>query len=481
MATTQTHQIRVPGVSAADLFAWHARPGAVQRLTPAVLGRVVGVPDDGLRVGSRTRLRVGPNPLSMIGAAAGVPWTAVHTAVRAPGSEPAEGEGMYGFVDEQESGPFRSWRHQHTFHDVPGGATIRDEVRWELPSGADAVAGHPIRRQLQRMFDYRSRQLLADLDLHARTGGPDTRTVAITGSSGLVGRQLAALLGSGGHRVIRLVRRPASGPDEISWDPSRGELDHDRLRDVDVVIHLAGEPIGRRFSAAHKEKVLSSRTRSTGLVARALAAIADDGRERALVSASGMSWYGNGVGAGSRPADLVLTEDLPPGSGFLAEVCEAWEAAADPAREAGVRTVQVRTGIVQSAAGGQLALQLPLFRAGLGGPLGDGRSWMSWISLDDLIGLYALAALTPELSGPVNAAAPRPVRAEEYAATLARVLGRPHAVRVPEPGPRLLLGAEGARELAFASLRLSSAGAESWGHRFRHPSLEVALRHELCR
>ena len=481
MVTTQTHQIRVPAVTAADLFAWHSRPGAVLRLTPTVLGRVAAGPDRGLQVGSRTRLRVGPNPLSPIGGRAGVPWTAVHTAVRAPGSHPSDDSGPYGFVDEQESGPFRSWCHDHTFQDVPGGATVRDEVTWSLPRGIGALAHNQLRRQVQRMVEYRSRQLLADVELHRRTAEHGTHTVAITGASGLVGRQLAALLGSGGHRVIRLVRGHATGADEISWDPDRDRLDHDQLRDVDVVVHLAGAPIGRRFTPAHKESVLTSRTRGTGLIARALADISGDGRSRALVSASAMGWYGDGVGAGSYPADMELTEDLPPGDAFLSEVCEAWESAADPAREAGVRTVHVRTGIVQSASGGQLALQLPLFRAGLGGPLGDGQGWMSWISIDDLVGLYAVAALTPGLMGPVNAAAPHPVRAEEYAAVLARTLARPAGIRVPRFGPQLLLGDEGARELAFASLRLSSDRAVSWGHRYRHPTLEDALRHELCR
>lgn len=484
MATRQTHQVRVPGATAGDLFDWHARPGAVHRLTPAVLGRIVSEPDEGLRVGSRTRLLVGPNPLSAVGLPAGVPWTAVHTAVRRPGGPTSRARseiGPYGFVDEQEAGPLRAWRHRHTFADGEDGAIVRDEVTWRPPRAVGALARGQLRRTVQRMFAYRGRQLRADIDLHRRTAAAGPRTIAISGASGLVGRQLSALLSSGGHRVLRLVRRPTRADDEISWQPDRDALDRDQLREVDVVVHLAGAPIGRRFSAAHKDRVLTSRTRSTGLLARALAGIADDGRDRVLVCASGISWYGNGTDPGSHPADTVLTEELPAAEGFLAEVCRSWESAADPAREAGVRTVHVRTGIVQSAAGGQLALQLPIFRAGLGGPLGDGTAWMSWISLDDLIELYALVALTPGLEGPVNAAAPHPVRASEYAATLARVLGRPHAVPVPPFGPRLLLGADGARELALASLRVSADRAEQWGHQFRHPTLEEALRHELCR
>lgn len=453
----QTHQIRVPDVSAADVQAWHARPGAVDRLTPAVLGSVAAAPTEGLAVGSRTKLRVGP----------GIPWTAVHT----PSSD------RYGFVDEQESGPFGSWRHVHTFADVDGGATVRDEVSWRLPVPAPSLVTDQVAAMVEQMFGYRSRQLLDDFAFHTRmqAAGITPRTFAVSGASGLVGRQLCALLTSGGHRVRRLVRGSTTDPDEITWDPAAGRLDPEQLRGVDAVIHLAGEPIGQRFTQAHKERVLHSRTTTTGLLARTLAGLAGDGRDRVLVCASAMGWYGTAAG------DSVLTEDLPAGKGFLAEVCRQWEAAADPAREAGIRTVHVRTGIVQSAAGGQLALQLPLFRAGLGGPLGNGRQWMSWISLDDLVELYAVAALTPAFSGPVNAAAPEPVRANEYAATLGRVLGRPHALRVPAFGPALLLGQEGADELALASQRLSVDRAVAAGQRFRHPTLEAALRHELCR
>jgi len=455
----QTHQVRFADTTAAEVYAWHARPGAVDRLTPAVLGSVAAGPSDGLAVGSRTRLRVGPGP--------GLPWTAVHTSNT---TDP------YGFVDEQQSGPFASWRHEHTFADVDGGATVRDEVTWSLPVPTPRGVDDRVAAMIEQMFGYRSRQLEGDLGFHTRMAlaGVTPRTIAVTGSSGLVGRQLCALLSSGGHTVRRLVRHEPTG-DGIAWDPSGGRLDHDQLRDVDVVVHLAGEPIGQRFTAAHKDEVLRSRTGPTRLLAEALASLASDGRQRALVSASAMGWYGTGAG------DTVLTEDLPAGQGFLAEVCRQWEAAADPARAAGVRTVHVRTGIVQSAAGGQLALQLPLFRAGLGGPLGNGRQWMSWISLDDLVELYALAALTPGLAGPVNAAAPEPVRGDDYAAILARVLRRPHALRVPSFGPALLLGQEGAEELALVSQRLSSDRAISWGQRFRHPTLEVALRHELCR
>lgn len=451
--TTQTHQVRVAEVPASEAFTWHTRPGAMLRLTPAALASVVAEPEPGLAVGTRARLRVGPGP--------GIGWVAEHTE---RWSDPDTGR--YGFVDEQLRGPFRRWQHRHLISEAdPSGAVIRDEVSWALPRLAGPGRGITA-HQVERMLQYRARQVVADLTWQQQHPGPRL-SIAVTGAGGLVGRQLVAFLSSQGHRV-RALRR---GSD---WDPDQDWVARGVLDEVDVVVHLAGEPIGRRFTAAHKERILTSRTRSTALLARTLADLSADGRERSLVCASAMGWYGADTG------DVVLDEDRPSGHDFLAEVCRAWEQAAEPARAAGLRTVHVRTGIVQSATGGQLALQLPLFRAGVGGPLGSGRQWMSWIALDDLVGLYALAVVDPSLSGPVNAAAPEPVRADEYAAVLAKVLSRPHALRVPPLGPRLLLGREGAEQLALADNRLSSARAESWGHRFRFPDLDAALRHELC-
>lgn len=461
MDRTQTRQTLIPGVNAAEVFDWHARPGAMARLAPAALVRIISPTAAGLEIGARARLRVGPGP--------GLGWTAGHTSR----SGPDEGASPYGFVDQQLRGPFASWTHHHQFIDHPDSCVVREEVTWALPLPLRAGTAR-VQKAVDQMLAYRSRQLRDDLGWTARHAGAPPLTVAVSGASGLVGRQLTAFLSAQGHRVLRLVRGGVVGAGSIAWSPEGDWIDVEALREVDVVVHLAGEPIGKRFTAAHKKRILASRTRSTAVMARALASLAGDGRDRALVCASAMGWYGADTG------DQVLTEDLPAGEGLLADVCQAWESAADPARVAGVRTVHVRTGIVQSTAGGQLALQLPLFRAGLGGPLGSGRQWMSWICLDDLVELYALAVVTPELSGPVNAVAPHPVRDEEYAQTLARLLHRPHALRVPRLGPEVLLGSDGARELALANNRMSASLALEWGHQFRHPTLASALAHELC-
>jgi uncharacterized protein (TIGR01777 family) len=448
----------------ATVWAWHERPGAFTRLSPPGQVRASGEPSDGIHPGSEHRFTIGvPGTAGRVGPT----WHARHTAYQPPSL----------FEDVMVSGPLRAWVHRHRFTDTAdGGTRIEDQVDYELPFGLPDALARLVEPQLRGMFAYRERQLRDDLAFHAVH--PDAKTIAVSGASGLVGTQLVAFLRGGGHDVRVLTRRPVRGAGEIQWDPEATDgsgIDPEALREVDVVIHLAGEPIGKRFTAQHKARVFDSRVRSTGVLARALAALAGDGRERAFVVASASGFYGADRG------DEVLTEDAAPGDDFLALVCREWEAAADPARAAGVRVVHVRTGLVQSAGGGQLALQLPIFQAGLGGRLGAGRQWLPWITVDDLVGLYGHVALTPGLSGPVNAAAPSPVRAGEYAATLGRVLGRPTLLPVPAFGPRLLLGAEGARELALAGQRMDAGRAQEWGYRFRHTDLAAGLRHVLAR
>ena len=328
-------------------------------------------------------------------------------------------------------------------------------------------------RALRPMFGYRHRQLAADLAVHARTREvcPEPLTVALTGSSGVVGSALAALLTTGGHRVIRLVRRAPANDGERQWRPD--DPDPGLLAGVDAVIHLAGASIGGRFTPERKRAILSSRIGPT----RALATLAarSPGRLRAFVTASAVGFYGADRG------DEILTEGSDRGDGFLADVAAAWEDAAEPATAAGIRTVQVRTGIVQTPRGGMLRLLYPVFEAGLGGPLGDGTGWLPWIEIDDLLDVYLRAVTDPSLNGPVNAVAPEAEPQAEYARALGRALGRPALIPVPAAGPQLLLGAEGARELAMASQLVRPSVLSASGHSFRYPSLEGALRHVLGR
>jgi len=241
------------------------------------------------------------------------------------------------------------------------------------------------------------------------------------------------------------------------------------------VIHLAGASLAGRFTAEHKREIRGSRITPTRRLAELAAASGGAGNLRAFVTASAIGIYG------PDRKDEVLTEDSPRGEGFLADVVTDWERAAAPAAAAGIRTVRVRTGIVQTPRGGMLRYLYPLFASGLGGRLGDGRQWLSWIGLDDLLDVYLRAVTDPALSGPVNAVAPEPVRNAVYTRTLASVLRRPAVLPVPAFGPRLLLGAEGASELAAASQRVRPQWLVDAGHRFRHPGLEGALRHVLGR
>jgi uncharacterized protein (TIGR01777 family) len=310
--------------------------------------------------------------------------------------------------------------------------------------------------------------------------------VAVTGASGLIGTALTRRLRQSGHQVLRLTRSEPTEPDQVRWDPKAGLLDPDDLAKADAVVHLAARNLGDRlrWTAGIKRELLQSRVQGTNLVARAMAAAAGgrkpsppgqggSGGPRVLVCASGVGYYGD-------RGDEVLTEESSAGDGFLADLVRKWEAAAEPARAAGLRVVHLRTGPVQDVAGGGLPKQALLFRLGLGGRLGSGRQWLSWTALDDIAGAYLHALTTEELEGPVNNVAPNPVTNAEFTATLARVLRRPAFVHVPEFAPRLVLG-ETADEFLFVSQRAHPVRLLETGYRFRFPELEQALRHTLGR
>ena len=288
----------------------------------------------------------------------------------------------------------------------------------------------------------------------------------------MIGSALVSSLADHGHAVLRLIRSPSPGPGVARWDPAGGTIDAEALAEADAVVHLAGRPIaGLRWTSRIKREILASRVQGTRLLAETMAALPEG--PRVLVTASGINYYGD-------RGDELLTETSPGGGGFLAEVCREWEGAAAPARAAGIRTVHVRAGFVQTPKGGALKAQLPLFRLGLGGRLGSGRQWWSWVTLDDVVGIYRHAVVSETASGPLNATAPNPVTNAEYTATLARVLGRPALLPVPSFGPRLVLG-QLADELVLSSARVHPAATEASGYRFQHTSLEAALRHILHR
>jgi uncharacterized protein len=435
-----------------EVFDWHTRPGAFTRLTPPWSPMRLIAEADSLKDGR-----------AELGLPGGLRWVAEH---QPDGYDPPRR-----FVDSigtagPASWPARlavRWRHTHEFDEVGTERTrVTDRVDTPVPAQA-----------LRAMFAYRHRQLADDIAAHRHAAEHGLRpiTVAITGSSGLVGSALSAFLSTGGHRVIHLVRRAASKPNERQWNPD--QPDPDLLSGVDAVIHLAGESIAGRFTESHRAAIRDSRIGPTRRLAELTAKSA--GGPKAFICASAIGYYGYDRG------DQTLTEDSDRGDGFLADVVDEWEHAATVAEDGGVRVVRVRTGIVQSPSGGTLRLQLPLFRAGLGGRLGDGHQWFSYIGIDDLVDIYHRGLWDTGLSGPVNAVAADPVRNSEYTSTLAKVLRRPAVLPVPALGPRLLLGEQGARELACANQRVLPSRLQQAGHRFRHPSLEQTLRHLLGR
>jgi uncharacterized protein (TIGR01777 family) len=295
--------------------------------------------------------------------------------------------------------------------------------------------------------------------------------VLVSGSSGLIGSALIPTLQRAGHGVGRLVRTGTTArPGDVTWDPDRGSIDNALLEGVDGVVHLAGEPILGRWTAAKKHRIAASRLDGTALIAAALAQLTR--RPRVLVCASGSGYYGD-------RGEELLTEASVPGRGFLAEVCRSWEEAAAPARAAGIRVVHVRTGLALSAHGGLLRPLLWPFRLGLGGPIGRGRRYWSWIAIDDLVEAYRFALETNGLAGAVNAGSPNPVTNAEFARTLGRVLGRPALLPVPPFALRLIFGRDAADEAMLTSARLVPARLLATGFRFRYPELEPAMRHVL--
>jgi uncharacterized protein (TIGR01777 family) len=281
--------------------------------------------------------------------------------------------------------------------------------------------------------------------------------VAITGSHGFIGSALSRTLTDAGHEVAPVVRKD-------------GKLDPAGLFGADAVVHLAGEGVAsKRWTPEQKQRILDSRTETTTLVAETIAGL---GRPPAvLLSGSAIGYYGD-------RGDEVLTESSGPGTGFLADVCVAWEGATAPAEAAGIRVAHLRTGIVIGRSGGAVAKTLPLFKLGLGGRIGSGVQWMSCLSLTDEVGAIAFL-LDHDVAGPVNLVGPEPVTNTEFTKTLGHVLHRPTVVPIPKLGPRLVLGREAADEVATASQRVEPTVLAAAGYRFVHPTVEAALRAEL--
>lgn len=448
---TMTSDISAP-VEA--LREWHFRPGAFGRLNPPwEKARVISEPGP-LVDGFRAVIEIQAGPVKKR-------WIADHEIT------------SDGFIDRQVSGPFAHWEHRHQFEAIdPKTSRLTDSISFRLPLGAPGrIFGEAfVRKKLERMFHYRHAVTRDDLARAGKNPAPRALRILVTGASGMVGRPLCAYLETQGHEVHRITRRTTS-PGDIVWDPEAGMLNLPAGIDYDAAIHLAGENVAdTRWSPEKKRRILESRRLGTRLLARTLATM--ERPPSVLISASGSGIY--------PPDGGIHDESAAVGDHFLSQVCQVWEEETAPAREAGIRVVLARIGVVLSPTGGALQKMLPIFLAGAGGPIGSGDQRLSWIAMDDVLDILHRATFETAWEGPINLTAPEPVTNRDFAATLARVLQRPSLVPAPAAAIRTVFG-EMADETLLADLAVVPRRLFSLGYSFRLPDLEAALRHVLGR
>jgi uncharacterized protein len=462
-----TFTLRSPmPVSADELYAWHSRPLAFQRIQPPWEdARIVkqegtfGI--DGFRLMMKTKT-VGP----LRGT-----WVADAFDFQ-PGRR---------FQDRCLEGPFAYWNHTHLM--IPNGESgsfLEDHIEYRPPLGMAGrlFSSGMVKRRLAAVFGYRHAVTASDLRRHLQFQERPRMTIALTGSRGLIGADLVPFLTTGGHRVVRLLTGNANPPYDdgtkwVSWKPD-APIPPETFDGVDAVIHLAGDSVAKgRWSEEKKRKILESRTVPTRHIAEAIAAVPAERRPKVFVCASAVGFYGS-------RGEEELTEDSPTGTGFLSEVVRQWEGASEPARNAGVRTVNLRIGVVLSSSGGALGEMLLPFKMGTGAVLGSGRQWLPWITVNDIIGAIHHCLMTDDLSGPVNLVGPNPITNRDFTKTLGRALSRPAFFWLPQTALRVLFG-EIADEALLASIKARPARLAASGFRFDHTQLESALRFLLGR
>ncbi len=441
-------------------FAWFEHEGSFRRLMPPWEVAEEVRADDSLEVGSQRVFRFPMGPVKMT-------WVAEHNAYDPPNF----------FADKMVKGPFWSWNHEHNLSQSGGVTKVVDDVSYQVPFGPlgnlvdKILGGMLVRGRISRMFTARELRLKRDLKRHSDFSEQERKRILVAGSSGMIGTQLVAFLDTGGHEVWRLVRRvPAEGRNEIFWDPENGELDRGSIEGFDAIIHLGGEGIGdRRWNKKRKRKIKDSRVESTKLLSEAICSM--DTKPECFILASAIGWYGD-------RGDEELDEESQIGEGFLPEVCKEWEGAASKVEESGVRTVYLRSGIVLAATGGALGKMLLPFKFGAGGPMGGGKQWMSWISLDDEIYAIHHLLMSQNSKGKYNLSAPRPVRQKLFARTLGRVLRRPAFAPLPGFVIKIIFGEMG-EKLTLDSQRVLPSRLVDEGYEFLHRDLEPALRDSL--
>lgn len=442
-------------VSAQLLYNYHAQDGALARLIPpwdkvTILNR-----HGGLGEGGKTDLKLHLGPFS--------------TTFEAHHLKAIEG---VMFEDSQHKGPFQSWHHSHYFENSSKGGVLTDHVRYQLPfhQFLPSCIKNYVRHSLERTFNYRHKILEHDLKRHTQYS---TRplSILISGASGVLGRELIPFLTVGGHKVWTLVRRkPEPNSHEIFWNPAEGIIDIGAIPKIDAVIHLAGEYIGLgRWSDDKKREVIESRKRGTHLLSRTIADLQEP--PAVFLSSSAIGYYGD-------CNTTVVDEKQPPGNGFMAEVCDAWEKATQPAIDAGIRTVQLRMGVALSARGGALQKLLQIAPIGFPKSFGNGKQYTSWISIEDMLAAMLHCICTDNVSGPINITAPTPVTNEELLYTLAKLKKKPIFPRVPVSYLTFFYG-EMAKEIALSSCRVSAEKLINSGFVFEHNTLLEAIKPQL--
>ena len=440
---------------AEELGAWHHRRGAFRRLLPP-WERVKVVEEMAqLKPGARMTVKTRLAPLV---------WSTWVAEIR---SAVPDGD----FADVQVKGPFAEWTHAHRF--IAKGAEksqLNDVVEYRLPLGpvGKFFGGWYVRRQLESMFRYRHATTVADLS-RLQANPPAPMRVLVSGATGFVGTALTAFLESCGHEVIALTRSPRPGTSDIRWDIAAGEVNLADAGKIDAVVHLAGENVAGRWTKKKKQRILASRRDGTRLLSGAIARLKE--KPAVMLSASGVNYY-------ELNALNTRDEDSPIGTSFLAEVCRAWEENTRAAREADIRIVNLRIGFVLSPAGGGLKLMLPAFKAGVGGPIANGRQRLSWIAIDDLTDIIHTCLADERFTGPVNAVAPEPVTNKEFSRALGRTLRRPALLPAPAFALKRVLG-EFAEETLLSDLPVYPKRLSEHGYQFRHADLEGALAHLL--
>jgi len=457
-------ETRIP-VSQQQLYDYHASGGAFERLIPPwdqiqiqqwkggdatkMLAATEQFGD--ISMGTEVHLKVGPSPFA-------VNLVAKHTDHSNPS----------GFVDEQIRGPFARWRHQHRFvSNGDGESVLIDELDFQAPFFG--LFDWLVTPKIENTFQLRHQRTLMDLTRFEQYAHHGAKKIAISGSSGLIGRNLSAFLRAGGHQVFHLVRRFPKKGNEIQWDVENQTIDTKALEGMDAVIHLAGESIDSRWTKNKKKRIYDSRVNGTTLLSDALASLTNP--PEVFISASAVGYYGN-------HATNVATEESSSSFDFLPKVCMAWEAAADSARDAGIRVVHPRMGVVLSGQGGALKKMLPAFQSCVGGRLGTGKQWMPWVALEDVLGIMLPLLFDERITGPVNVVSSKPVRNEEFTKVLGKVLRRPTVIPVPAFAIKTLFGEMG-QTLLLEGRNVKPGVALSINYPYMFADLEDALRFEL--